>query len=84
MDLIFNYVMELVMNLLRDVGKDEPAKIIRAKNGDIHIDAMVGDIVLKGMNIRIVLFRSIRRMYYNCLVNRLHKSLQLHLFLQPK
>ena len=37
----------------QDVGKDEPAKIIRAKNGDIHIDAMAGDIVLKGMNIRI-------------------------------
>ena len=37
----------------QDVGKDEPAKIIRAKNGDIHIDAMNGDIILKGMNIRL-------------------------------
>ena len=30
-----------------------PAKVIRAKNGDIHIDAMNGDIVLKGANIRL-------------------------------
>lgn len=37
----------------QDVGTDEPAKIIRAKNGDIHIDAMNGDIILKGANIRL-------------------------------
>lgn len=37
----------------QDVGKDEPAKVIRAKNGDIQIDAMNGDIILKGANIRL-------------------------------
>lgn len=31
----------------------EPAKIIRAKKGDIIIEALEGDIVLRGMNIRI-------------------------------
>ena len=30
-----------------------PAKIIQAQNGDIVLDALQGDIVLKGMNIRI-------------------------------
>jgi len=36
-------------------GKDgEPAKIIRAKKGDIIIEAMDGDIILRGKNIRIV------------------------------
>jgi ribulose bisphosphate carboxylase small subunit len=36
-------------------GKDgEPAKIIRAKKGDIIIEAMDGDIILRGNNIRIV------------------------------
>ena len=37
----------------QDVGKDEPAKIIRAKNGDIQIDAMGGDVIIKGLNIRL-------------------------------
>lgn len=36
-------------------GKDgQPAKVIRAKKGDIIIEAMDGDIILKGRNIRIV------------------------------
>jgi hypothetical protein len=36
-------------------GKDgEPAKIIRAKKGDIIIEAMDGDIILRGKNIRVV------------------------------
>jgi hypothetical protein len=36
-------------------GKDgEPAKVIRAKKGDIVIEAMDGDIILRGNNIRIV------------------------------
>lgn len=33
--------------------EDEPAKIIYAENGDIHLIAEFGDIVLKGRNIRI-------------------------------
>ena len=37
----------------QDCSEGEPAKIIRAANGDIIIDAMAGDIVLKGMNIRV-------------------------------
>lgn len=37
----------------QDVGTGEPAKVIRAKNGDIHIEAMNGDIILKGANIRL-------------------------------
>lgn len=32
---------------------DIPAKIIRAENGDIVLDAIQGDIVLRGLNIRI-------------------------------
>jgi len=32
----------------------EPAKIIRAKKGDIVIEAIDGDIILKGKNIRVV------------------------------
>lgn len=32
----------------------KPAKVIRAVKGDIHIEAMDGDIILKGRNIRIV------------------------------
>lgn len=36
-------------------GQDKtPSKIIRAVKGDIHIDALDGDIILKGRNIRIV------------------------------
>lgn len=36
-------------------GKDkQPAKVIRGKKGDIIIEAMDGDIVLRGNNIRIV------------------------------
>lgn len=36
-------------------GKDgEPAKVIRAKKGDIIIEAMDGDIILRGKNIRVV------------------------------
>jgi hypothetical protein len=31
----------------------EPAKVIRAENGDIIIEALAGDIVFRGMNIRI-------------------------------
>jgi hypothetical protein len=38
----------------KEVGQGEPAKIIKASNGDIIIDATSGDIILKGMNIRIV------------------------------
>jgi len=37
-----------------DCKDGEPAKIIRAKKGDIIIEAMDGDIILKGKNIRIV------------------------------
>lgn len=37
----------------QDCAKGEPAKIIRAKNGDIHLDAMNGDIYLKAANIRL-------------------------------
>ena len=36
-----------------DCQPKEPAKIIRAKNGDIIIEAMSGEIVLRGKNIRI-------------------------------
>jgi ribulose bisphosphate carboxylase small subunit len=32
----------------------EPAKVIRAKKGDIIIEAMDGDIILRGKNVRIV------------------------------
>jgi len=36
-------------------GNDgEPAKVIRAKRGDIIIEAMDGDIILRGKNIRVV------------------------------
>lgn len=36
-------------------GKDgEPAKVIRAKKGDIVIEAMDGDIIIRGKNIRFV------------------------------
>lgn len=36
-------------------GQDKtPAKITRAVKGDIHIEALDGDIILKGRNIRIV------------------------------
>ena len=34
-------------------NSDIPAKMIRAVNGDIVLDALQGDIVLRGMNIRI-------------------------------
>ena len=37
----------------QDCDAGEPAKIIRAKNGNIVIDAMSGNIVLKGANIRL-------------------------------
>jgi len=37
----------------QDCDNGEPAKIIRAKNGDIVIDAMAGNIVLKGANVRL-------------------------------
>ena len=37
----------------QDCTKGEPAKIIRAKNGDIYLDAMNGDIYLKAANIRL-------------------------------
>lgn len=37
----------------KEVSEGEPAKIIKASNGDIIIDASAGDIILKGMNIRI-------------------------------
>lgn len=36
------------------VSKGEPAKIIRASNGDVIIEAISGDLILKGMNIRVV------------------------------
>jgi hypothetical protein len=36
-----------------DCKNNEPAKVIRAKNGDIIIEALNGDIILRGMNIRI-------------------------------
>jgi hypothetical protein len=37
-----------------DGNDGEPAKIIRAKRGNIIIEAMDGDIILRGRNIRIV------------------------------
>lgn len=37
----------------RSCKEDEPAKIIYAENGDIHIVAEFGDLVLSGRNIRI-------------------------------
>ena len=37
----------------RDVKTGTPAKIIRAKRGDIVIEALDGDIILRGNNIRI-------------------------------
>lgn len=37
-----------------DNQEKEPAKIIRAKRGDIVIEAMDGDIILRGRNIRVV------------------------------
>lgn len=37
-----------------DNQEKEPAKIIRAKRGDIIIEAMDGDIILRGRNIRVV------------------------------
>lgn len=36
------------------VQSEEPAKIIYAKNGNIHLEATNGDIILKAKNIRIV------------------------------
>lgn len=37
----------------QDAKDKEPAKIIRAIKGDIIIEALTGDLVLRGMNIRI-------------------------------
>jgi len=37
----------------QDCEQGEPAKIIRAKKGDIHIDAQGGDVIIKGLNIRL-------------------------------
>ena len=38
----------------RDTNEGEPAKIIKAENGDVIIEALGGDIVLRARNIRIV------------------------------
>lgn len=38
----------------QDVNEGEPAKIIKAKNGDVIIEAVAGDLVLRARNIRIV------------------------------
>jgi hypothetical protein len=38
----------------QNCNQEEPAKIIFAKNGNIHLEAQNGDIVLKARNIRIV------------------------------
>jgi hypothetical protein len=37
-----------------NTNENEPAKIIKAKNGNIIIEALSGDIILKARNIRIV------------------------------
>jgi hypothetical protein len=37
-----------------DTKENEPAKVIKAKNGNIVIEALNGDIILKARNIRIV------------------------------
>lgn len=39
-----------------DCQEGEPARVIRTINGDIIIDAMDGDIILRGRNIRIVAY----------------------------
>jgi hypothetical protein len=36
------------------VNEGEPAKIIKAKNGDVIIEAVAGDLILRARNIRIV------------------------------
>ena len=38
----------------QDCHEKEPAKVIKTLNGDIIIEAVAGDIILKGRNIRIV------------------------------
>ena len=48
------------------VGKDEVAKSIYAMGGNIVIDAKDGDIILKGLNIRIEASRWFWRSYYHC------------------
>lgn len=37
-----------------DVQESEPAKVIRATNGNIHIEALNGEVVIKAKNIRLV------------------------------
>lgn len=38
----------------KDVNEGEPAKVIKATNGDIIIEAVAGDLILRARNIRIV------------------------------